>query len=809
MRQFYFSLFFLISFLSFSQNIELYQQFNGHYDYLAFGNTLNIEENGGDSGCSILTQSSANFTLDTDQEIVAAYLYWAGVGTGDLEVTLHGVDINAERQFSYQLDDFNEYFAAFADVTSILQNFGNDDYTLSNLDLTNVIESYCASNFGNATNFGGWAITVVYQDNSLPLNQVNVFDGLEAVSQFDTTLTITLDNLNVLDNQGAKIGFLAWEGDSLLAVNETLQINGNIISNPPLNPANNAFNGTNSFTNSSNLYNMDIDFYDIENNISPGDTSATITLTSGQDLVMVNNIITVLNTELPDATIEIDTAEGGTICGDREIDVTFTVYNVNSTATLPANTPIAFYANTTLVGQSQTENDIPVDGSESRNITLTIPESIPSDFILKAVVDDTGTGSGIVNEINEDNNEFEIEYSLIDNPEITGLLDLELCDVVGTELFNLSEATTNLDITDDLILTFHESETDAQNNENPILNFTEYENTNNPQTIFVRLDNGDCYVTGSFEIEVIICALPDATISVDNDLNACRQRDLFIEYTVFNTLGTAELPAPTPIAFYLENNLVAQSETQNVVAIGGSESNFIEITLPDNTPDTFQLKLVVDDDGTGVGAVVELNELNNEYQTSVEFSSLPPIPTLPKLLLCNEGFEMAIFDLTQQNNNISTDINDTITFYLSETDALENVNEIDDPANFQNTSNPQTIYVRLENDICFTTTSFLIETENCPPIIYDGASPNGDGLNDDFIIENLINVYENFELLIFSREGNLIYQGGNEEGLWDCKSNTGLLFVGNTVPTGTYFYVLYLNDPQYPDPFTGQVYVNY
>ena len=121
---------------------------------------------------------------------------------------------------------------------------------------------------------------------------------MEGVSQNNTNLTITLENLNVLDNIGAKIGFLAWEGDSGLAVNETLRVNGNIISNPPLNPADNAFNGTNSFTNSNELFNMDIDFYNIENNIQPGDQSAIIELTSGQDLVMVNNIITVLNTEL-------------------------------------------------------------------------------------------------------------------------------------------------------------------------------------------------------------------------------------------------------------------------------------------------------------------------------------------------------------------------------------------------------------------------------------------------------------------------------------------------------------------------------
>ena len=78
-----------------------------------------------------------------------------------------------------------------------------------------------------------------------------------------------------------------------------------------------------------------------------------------------------------------------------------------------------------------------------------------------------------------------------------------------------------------------------------------------------------------------------------------------------------------------------------------------------------------------------------------------------------------------------------------------------------------------------------------------------------FEISNLLNIYLDFNLKIYSREGNLIYEGGNDGGFWDCITNTGLLFTGNPVPTGTYYYVLNLNDPQYPDPFIGFVYVNY
>ena len=71
------------------QQIELFQQFNGRYDYISIGNTLNLEENAGGSSCDILTSSSAEFVLPFGQQVIAAYLYWAGSGPGDFEVTLN------------------------------------------------------------------------------------------------------------------------------------------------------------------------------------------------------------------------------------------------------------------------------------------------------------------------------------------------------------------------------------------------------------------------------------------------------------------------------------------------------------------------------------------------------------------------------------------------------------------------------------------------------------------------------------------------------------------------------------------------
>ena len=81
-----------------AQEVAVFAQFNGQYDYLAFGNTLNTGENTGavpPTPCEILTSSSANFELQPGQQLIAAYLYWAGSGTGDFEVTLNGTQITA------------------------------------------------------------------------------------------------------------------------------------------------------------------------------------------------------------------------------------------------------------------------------------------------------------------------------------------------------------------------------------------------------------------------------------------------------------------------------------------------------------------------------------------------------------------------------------------------------------------------------------------------------------------------------------------------------------------------------------------
>ena len=468
----------------YGQDISLYQQYNGRYDFTFIGNTLNPNENSFMQVAQINTSSSAVLALNPNDVIENAFLYWAGCGTGDFEVKLNGQTIIPDRTFSHQRTMNGmalEYFSTFTDITNQVQTTGNGTYTLSDLDLMPWVPYY----FQNRTNFGGWAIIIIYKNNALPLNQLNVYDGLQVVPN---QILITLNSLNVIDNQNSKIGFLAWEGDVDIANGESIFINNNPISNPPLNPVANAFNGTNSFTNASNLNNMDLDVYDLENNIQIGDTSATIRMTSSQDIVMINAIVTKLNSQLPDAIIAIDRVS--TECNSRAVTLHYTVSNFEATADIPANTPIAIYLNGTYLQSTQTQNLIPIDGSESGSVFINLPEGVTSPFEIQLVVDDNGNQHGTLVELRENNNTFSQNILLYTSEPLGTLNELVSCNEgysVGTFDFSSYEMQIKQNPTD--VVTFYPTAIDLQNETNAITDLNNYVAPATPMSIFVKVDN--------------------------------------------------------------------------------------------------------------------------------------------------------------------------------------------------------------------------------------------------------------------------------------------------------------------------------
>ncbi|AWA31233.1 hypothetical protein HYN48_14635 [Flavobacterium magnum] len=577
-----------------SQAISLYQQFNGRYDFVFIGNTLNAMENNSLPGippppCSILTESSADLLLAPDDVITKAYLYWAGSGTGVFNVMLNDEAISAQRTFSIVNSAGLECFSAFADITDFIVANGNTTYNFSGMDLSDTIPPYCPT----GGNFGGWAIIIVYENAALPLNQLNVYDGMQAIPG---NITITLDSLNVIDDEGAKIGFLAWEGDKNISDGEKLFINEHLLSNA-LNPSTNAFNGTNSFTNSDTLYNMDLDVYNIQGNISIGDVEATIRLESTRDFVMVNAIVTKLNSQLPDAVIAIDGTEKS--CNSRSITVDYTVSNPNSTDPLPANTEVAAFADSQYLGGGFTVAIIPIGGSESGTVTLEIPASVPADFTLRLVVDSNAAGAGSVKEINEGNNAATIAFSLIASPE-------------------------------------------------------------------------------------------------------------------FN----------------------------------------------------------------------------------------PP----PDLVACNEGGMRGTFDFSGYPDLIKLRPGDMVAFFNSAEDAAADVNQINNPEALSAIA-PQPVFVRISNGDCYSVTSFNLRVRNCPPKVYNLVEPFGNNFYDTFLIDGLRDIFVDFRLSIYNRWGALVWTGDNSRDDWDGTASEGFRLSGKDLPGGTYYYILELNDPDYPNPLAGFVYL--
>ncbi|MCB9167256.1 MAG: gliding motility-associated C-terminal domain-containing protein [Flavobacteriales bacterium] len=80
--------------------------------------------------------------------------------------------------------------------------------------------------------------------------------------------------------------------------------------------------------------------------------------------------------------------------------------------------------------------------------------------------------------------------------------------------------------------------------------------------------------------------------------------------------------------------------------------------------------------------------------------------------------------------------------------------------------------------------------------IPSGFSPNDDGWNDVWEIDR-IDMFPDCEVEVYNRWGELLFQSVGYKEPWDGKYN------GSYVPVGTYYYVIRLNDPEFPDPYTG------
>lgn len=106
------------------------------------------------------------------------------------------------------------------------------------------------------------------------------------------------------------------------------------------------------------------------------------------------------------------------------------------------------------------------------------------------------------------------------------------------------------------------------------------------------------------------------------------------------------------------------------------------------------------------------------------------------------------------------------------------------------TPNSNTNYILTLTDVNSCTVSdtvfVTVISKEFKGIISNVISPNGDGINDSWYIEN-INYYPNNEVSIYNIYGQVIYTKKGYQNDWEGTYN------GNTLPDGTYFYIIQID----------------
>jgi gliding motility-associated-like protein len=265
----------------------------------------------------------------------------------------------------------------------------------------------------------------------------------------------------------------------------------------------------------------------------------------------------------------------------------------------------------------------------------------------------------------------------------------------------------------DVFLSYYETIDNAENAVDPI--FSPYYNIlSDGQTIFIRAENA---LTGCFTIieqELITKPSPELPVIIE-DIEVCD--DDYDEITVFDLTQRDEdiYGDQSTIDFtltYHESLLDAETGDDPIV----STTSYQNLSNPQTI-------------------YVRLEGFDNSCVSIGEFNllvSLPPVIQQPTPLEeCDDEVadQITEFDLTSKNDEITVgNMLWDVVYYETEQDALDNINAIENPEAYTNTSvggnpfNPQTLFVAITNELgCVAYTTLTIKvlpnpTPNIDPV---------------------------------------------------------------------------------------------
>lgn len=296
--------------------------------------------------------------------------------------------------------------------------------------------------------------------------------------------------------------------------------------------------------------------------------------------------------------------------------------------------------------------------------------------------------------------EDETSLNLIINDavEIQALNPVFFCDTDddGFTSIELSTFDTVVNVgIDNPLVSYFETQVDAQNNENILPPF--YANTTNPQPVFARVANS---ATGCFDIsELIINVVEAPSVSQAVNVVICDDdQDAFFIVNLDNKISEIVTnPSGLNITFHVSSddanqNQNAISDTSNYNA--NTQTIFTRVENPNST----------------CYAVSSFEIIVNTEPVFTNISNFQGCE--------NDGNQIADFIFNEKDAEIlNSQTGKQVLYFETQNDALNRVNIIDKNNIYQNTTTPQTIFIRVENltdDSCFGTSSFELEVGSVP-----------------------------------------------------------------------------------------------
>ena len=315
-------------------------------------------------------------------------------------------------------------------------------------------------------------------------------------------------------------------------------------------------------------------------------------------------------------------------------------------------------------------------------------------------------------------------------------------------------------------VSYYLNETDANNKANAINKTSIYENISNPQQIFVRIDNlsdESCYTTSSFIIEVGT----NPEYNEPSDWFVCD--DISNDSSEIFDLSSKVAEVSAGISD-IENVTFYASEAD---ARNSTNALPIQYTNTVNPQDIF----VQIDNGTICNSITSF---------VVNVIKVPDMSAPEPMVECDDDTDGSlVFDITIAESNITDVRQDDIVigYYTSIADSESNSNKIADPENFTNTSNPQTVYIKVTNTVsnCYVTVPIDLIV-NQPPVINDfmtysicANESNSADLNEinEVVTDNNFNVLFSY----FSNEVDAIANTNALNTNYTYTTNNDTLFV--------------------------------